>query len=71
MKTMYIYKFTVTATRERFMEPPLHDVSEHYVAADSYEQAHGHVWANLAHGGWKIDKIESKEIFIQDIRTQN
>lgn len=30
---MYIYKLTVEAIRERFMEPPLHDKFEEYIAA--------------------------------------
>ena len=54
---MYVYKFTIKATRERFMEPPLHDTSEHYIAAYSYDQAHSHVWGMLNRAGWKIDEI--------------
>ena len=65
---MYIYKFTVEATRERFMEPALHDTSEHYIAAYSYEQAHSHVWAMLEKGGWKVNKITGKTVYLQDIR---
>lgn len=65
---MYIYKFTVEATRERFMESPLHDTSEHYIAAYSYEQAHSHVWAMLEKGGWKVNKITGKTVYLQDIR---
>lgn len=68
---MYIYKFTVKATRERFMEPALHDTSEHYIAAYSYEQAHSHVWAMLEKGGWKIDQIQGKEVWLQDIRDSS
>lgn len=65
---MYIYKFTVEATRERFMEPALHDTSEHYIAAYSYEQAHSHVWAMLEKGGWQVNKITGKTVYLQDIR---
>ena len=65
---MYIYKLTVEATRERFMEPPLRDTSEHYIAAYSYEQAHSYVWSMLNKAGWKIQRITGKEIFLQDIR---
>lgn len=65
---MYIYKFTVEAVRERFMESPLRDTSEHYIAAYSYDQAHAHVWGNLERAGWKIQKITGKEIYLQDIR---
>ena len=65
---MYIYKFTVEAERERFMERTLHDTSEHYIAAYSYDQAHSHVWSMLEKAGWKINRITGKEIFLQDIR---
>ena len=65
---MYIYKFTIDATRERFMEPPLRDTSEHYIAAYSYDQAHSHVWGMLERAGWIIQRIAGKEIFLQDIR---
>ena len=40
---MYTYKFIVEAERERFMEPPLRETSERYIAADSYDQAHSYV----------------------------
>lgn len=65
---MVIYKFTVDAERERFMEPVLHDTSEHYIAAYSYDQAHSHVWGMLERAGWKVNRITGKEIFLQDIR---
>ena len=65
---MYVWKFKVTATRERFMEPPLHDTWEEYIAAYSYDQAHTHVWARLNKAGWTLDKIEAKEIILEDIR---
>lgn len=65
---MYVYKFTVDAVRERFMEPPLHDTSEHYIAAYSYDQAHSHVWRMLEQAGWKVKQIKGKAIFLQDIR---
>lgn len=65
---MYVYKFTVEAERERFMERPLHDTSEHYIAAYSYDQAHSHVWGMLERAGWKVKRITGKEIFLQDIR---
>jgi len=65
---MYVYKFTVEATRERFMEPPLRDTSDHYIAAYSYDQAHSHVWSQLSKAGWKVNRITGKEIFVQDIR---
>ncbi len=67
---MVVYKFTVDATRERFMEPPLHDVSEHYVIAYDQDQAHSHVWARLNRAGWKVNSIKSGEIYVQDIRDQ-
>lgn len=65
---MIIYKFTITAERERFMERPLRDTFECYVLAYSYDQAHGHVWRMLENAGWKIEKIEGKTIHVQDIR---
>lgn len=65
---MGIYKFTVEATRERFMEPPLHKVHEHYIAADSYDRAHTHVWKLLQRGGWEIRRITGRKIILQDIR---
>lgn len=67
---MYIYKFIVEAERERFMEPPLRDTSEHYIAAYSYDHAHSHVWGMLEQAGWKINKITGKEIFLNDIRDK-
>lgn len=66
---MFAYKFIIEATQERFMEPPLHDVSEHYIVADSYNDAHSHVWGMLNRAGWKVQSIKSKGIFIQDIRN--
>lgn len=68
---MYVYKFTVEATRERFMEPPLHDVSDHYVAAYDYDQAHSYVWSKLSRVGWNVQSIRGKEIWIQDIRDKS
>ena len=65
---MTVYKFTVEAERERFMEPPLRDTSDHYIAAYSYDQAHSHVWSNLTRAGWQIRRITGKEILVQDIR---
>lgn len=65
---MYVWEFTVTATRERFMERPLHDTSKRYVAAYSYEQAHSYVWARLNKAGWMVDEIKAREIFLEDIR---
>lgn len=63
-----IFKFMVEATRERFMEPPLHDKWEEYIAAYSYDQAHSHIWRRLEKAGWQINKIEAREILLQDIR---
>lgn len=65
---MYIYKFIVEAEREQFMERTIHDTSEHYIAAYSYDHAHSHVWGMLERAGWKINKITGKEIFLNDIR---
>lgn len=63
-----VYVFKVEAVRERFMEPPIHATSEHYIAAYSYDQAHSHVWANFERAGWKVEKITSEEVYVQDIR---
>lgn len=68
---MTIYKLTVKATRERFMEAPLHDTSEHYIAAYSYEQAFSHVRAMLKRAGWNVDEILGREIYLVDIRDQS
>ena len=69
---MNSYKLTVHATRGRFMERPLHDVSEWYVVADSRTQAHDYVWGRLTGpGGWTINKIDIQEIHIFDIRSGN
>lgn len=65
---MSIYKFTVEATRDRFMEPPLRDKFDDYIAAYSYDQAHSYVWARLNKAGWKVQSISGKEIFLTDIR---
>ena len=68
---MYIYKFTVKATRDRFMEPPLRDTSEHYIAAYSYDHALTHINQMLTRGGWKINSVDGKEIYLHDIRDQS
>lgn len=65
---MYIYKLTVEATRERFMEPPLHDRFEEYFAAYTFDQAHSHVCARLNKAGWKVQSISGEKIYLQDIR---
>lgn len=65
---MLAYKITVTAVRERFMEAPLKDISEHYIAAYSYDQAKQHVEDNMKRGGWKITSMRSEEVHVQDIR---
>ncbi len=65
---MSTYKFTVDATRERFMERPLHEVLDYYVAADTRDQAHSHVMSLLHNGGWTIRSIKGEEIIVMDIR---
>lgn len=65
---MIIYKFTVEAVRERFMEPPLHDKFEEYFAAYSYDQARSHVWRRLEKAGWSIKSLTGKQLILQDIR---
>lgn len=67
---MYIYHFTIKATRERFMEPPLHYTHERYVAAYSYDQAYSHIWAMLNKAGWKIDEIRGRKLILEDIRDE-
>ena len=69
---MTAYRFTVKASRDRFMEPPLCETHDYYVIADSYEQAHSHVWSMLNSGGWKVEKfINAEPIIIQDIREKH
>ena len=63
---MYTYKFIVEAERERFMEPPLRETSERYIAADSYDQAHSYVWERLKKAGWKVMKITGKIIILEE-----
>ena len=65
---MIIYKFTVEAERERFMEKPLHDKFEEYFAAYSYDQAYDHICARLKKAGWTVKSITGKQLFLQDIR---
>lgn len=66
---MSTYKFVVTAERERFMEAPLKDVSEHYVQADSIEEAAKYVRDNLSRGGWKVISMKSSTVWVHDIRS--
>lgn len=68
---MSTYKFIVEAERERFMEPPLRDVSRHYIVADTYDQAHGFVWGRLSEAGWKVQRISGKKIILQDSRERD
>lgn len=65
---MSTYKFTVDATRERFMERPLHEHLDYYVAADTRDQAHGHVMRLLRNGGWSVNSVKIEEIILVDIR---
>lgn len=68
---MYIYKFIVEAERvDHHTGNTVHDTSEHYIAAYSYDHAHSHVWGMLERAGWKINKITGKEIFLNDIRDK-
>ena len=55
---MYIYKFIVEAERiDHHTGNTVHDTSEHYIAAYSYDHAHSHVWGMLEQAGWKIKKF--------------
>lgn len=65
---MTIYKLTVEAVRERFMEKPLYDKFDEYFAAYSYDHAHDHVRKRLEKAGWTVKKITGKQLFLQDIR---
>lgn len=48
------------------------ETHDYYVIADSYEQAHSHVWSMLNSGGWKVEKfINAEPIIIQDIREKH
>ena len=68
---MSTYKFVVEAERERFMESPLRKVTRHYIVADTYDQAHGFVWGRLSEAGWKVKRISSSKIILQDIRERD
>ena len=68
---MSTYKFIVEAERERFMESPLRKVTRHYVTADTYDQAHEYVWGRLSEAGWKVKRISSSKIILQDIRERD
>jgi hypothetical protein len=68
---MLFYKITVKADCERFMEPTLHDTSEHFIIAYSSDQASLHVTENLRRGGWKITQMDIKEDYIYDIRDHS
>ena len=63
---MYAYKFIIEAERERFMESPLRETSERYIAADSYDQAHSYAWERLNKAGWKVNKITGKKIILKE-----
>ena len=65
---MKVYRFIVEAERERFMESPLRDKSEHYIAAYTYDQAHSHVWGMLERAGWKVLRMSGERIILQDAR---
>ena len=65
---MGTFKFTVEATRERFMERSLHEVLDYYIAADTRDQAHSYVLNLLYNGGWKVCSVKGEEIIFVDIR---
>lgn len=65
---MRVYKFTVTASFKSPSGGTRNDVSEHYIAAYSYEQAHDHVVKNLTRAGWEVVEITEKDINVFDIR---
>lgn len=65
---MSTYKFTVDATRERFMERPQHEVLDYYIIADTRDQAHSYVMSFLHNGGWNIRSITGEEIIVVDAR---
>lgn len=65
---MSTFKFTVDATRKRFMERPLHEHLDYYVAADTRDQAHSHVMSLLQNGGWNVKSVKGEEIILIDIR---
>ena len=64
MKSIHTYQFTVHATHEKY--PP--DISVHFIAADTYEEAAKHVRNNLENAGWKIEGMVEKLITVWDIR---
>ena len=64
-----IFKFTVagectTSTGNNV------SVDDHYIIADTYEEAKAHVENNYKGAGWKILKMECHSISASDIRKQ-
>ena len=66
---MNTYKFIIEAERERFMESAQRETHERYIVADSYQQAHDHVFVMLERAGWKINRVTGEKIILEDIRT--
>lgn len=68
---MDTYEFIVEAERERFMESPLREVTRHYVTADTFDQAQEYVCGRLSEAGWKVLRVTSKRIILQDARERD
>ena len=65
-----IFKFTVTGKCNTPMGPNV-SVDDHYIIADTYEQAKAHVENNYKVSGWEIQKMVCNNVFATDIRNQN
>ena len=61
---MTIYKFTTTATHKDFGT----EIVEEYLASYGYDHAKQHIITRLEKAGWKVEKINGKSIFFEDIR---
>lgn len=53
---MTIYKFTVKAKMNRFMESPLHETFTDLIIADNYDQACKSEREGF-HSGWEIESM--------------
>lgn len=60
---MNAYKLTVYATNARYSSKE--DVSEHYIATDSLDDAIAHVRGYMEKAGWVIRQIKDNAIFVK------
>lgn len=65
---MRLYKYTVTATRERFMERMLFDTYDYYIIADERDQADTCLGEMIRKGGWNLKRVVCEECLAVDAR---